>query len=198
MSEWFFQECIETDREMLLLAAIESHEIDVEARDCVDRTPLMVALEYGKPEVVKALLVLGANPSGTSDDGGTCLSRAIDAGDFESLRLLIDAGADIELSSSGFYTPLALAATRGNVAMVQYLLQRGANIEARGEMEETPLIEACLFGQAETAALLLRSGADPTAKDACGRSALEAANQWPGFVAALNAASTEASTPPSG
>lgn len=188
MADWFFQECIEAGKESLLIDAIQSGEIGIEDRDCIDRTPLMVALEMGRSSLVKTLLGLGASPDAKSDDGGTCLSRAIDAGDAESLELLLEQGADIELASSGCHSPLALAAARGRVEMIEQLLRRGANIEARGEMEETPLIEACYFGQAEAVTVLLQHGANRLATDAFGQSAMDIAREHggPAVVAALS------------
>ena len=56
MSDDFFQECIEAELGLTLVAAIESGEIDIESRDCYDRTALMVALDYAKPELVSDLL----------------------------------------------------------------------------------------------------------------------------------------------
>lgn len=187
MSDGFFQECIEAEQDSILIAAIESGEVGIESRDCYDRTALMVALDSKKPELVSALLALVANPNSSSNDGETCLSRAIAASDTVSLRLLLDAGADIELQSSNFLTPLALSAGSGNIEIIDYLLQRGANIEAKGEMEETPLIEAAFFGQAEVVKFLLKKGADRAAKDAFGRTALEVATEqgWPNVIAVL-------------
>ena len=177
MSEWFFQDCIESEQESLLIDAIQADHVGIEDRDCVDRTPLMVALEFRRTSLVRTLLSLGANPNGKSNDGKTCLSHAIDADDAESLDLLLEAGADIEQIGSSFLTPLALAAVRGNVKMIEHLLRRGANIEARGEMEETPLIQACFFGQAEAVASLLRHGANRSAKDSFGNTALVVAHE---------------------
>ena len=182
-------ECIETGLEELLLADIMSGKVGIESRDWADRTPLMVAVEFRKTHLVNALLGLGASAGSKSDDGETCLSRAIDGDDFKSLTLLVESGADIEQMSSGYLTPLSLACVRGNVTMVEYLLKHGANLEARGEMKETPLIEAAFFGQAQVVAVLLGNNADRTAKNAFGQTALEVARErgWPNVVAALSA-----------
>ena len=74
MSDWFFQDCIEADLSAFLISAIESGEISSDSRDAYDRTPLMVAIEFEKTELVEALLVLGGDASGKSSDGETCLS----------------------------------------------------------------------------------------------------------------------------
>lgn len=62
-NDWFFEECIKSDQEALLLSAISSGEIAIEDRDCIDRTPLMVAIEHGKLGLVQSLLSFGANPN---------------------------------------------------------------------------------------------------------------------------------------
>ena len=74
VTDWYVQECIETGQESLIFTAIEAGEMEIESRDCVDRTPLMVAAEFKKPNLVRSLLALGANPSSQSNDGDTCLS----------------------------------------------------------------------------------------------------------------------------
>lgn len=188
MNDWFFQECIEAEQESLFLSAIDSGEVDIEDRDCIDRTPLMVAIEFRKPALVERLISAGANPNSRSNDGDTCLSRAIQADDLKSLELLLEAGADVELVGSNFSTPLALAAIRGNCAQIEILLSHGANIEARGEMDETPLIEACYCGQAAAVTLLLKRGADRSATDTFGQTAPMIAKErgWPLVAAALS------------
>lgn len=175
MSDWFFQECIEAAQEPLLLSAIASNEVGIEDRDCVDRTPLMVAIEYDRLELARTLLSMGADPSSASNDGETCLSRAVESGNTELLTLLLKSGADIEQIGQNFLTPLSLAAVRGDNTTIEFLLGQGADIEARGEMEETPLIEASYFGNHTSVLCLLKYGAARSAMDTFGRTALEVA-----------------------
>lgn len=177
MNDFFFQDCIESDQASLLLSAISSGEIAVEDRDGIDRTPLMVAIEFGRLALVQSLLALGANPNSKSNDGETCLSRCIDKNSTELVEALLDAGAHIEQIGANFLTPLALASMRGDESMINYLLCRGANIEARGEMDETPLIEASFFGQEAALICLLEHGADRSAKNAFGCDALTVAKE---------------------
>lgn len=176
MDEQFFEARIREGGESRLLDLVQSGSVSVADRDCMDRTPLMVALEIGSTDLVVALLALGSDASGKSDDGATCLSRAIENGDLGLVKILVEAGADLELYSTGFLTPLSLAAIRGNTEIMRYLLSKGSNIEARGEMEETPLIEAAFHGQSESVALLLNSGANRNAIDTFGRTFVDAAN----------------------
>jgi ankyrin repeat protein len=176
-NDWFFSECIKAGVEQLIIDGINSGEIEIESRDCLNRTPLMVAVEQNKHELVRELLRLGANPSGKSDDGQTCLSRAIEGNDLPLLKLLVESGADIEFASSGPYSPLAVAAIRGRLDMIKYLFQMGANLESKGDMDCTPLMDACFFGEAGAVAVLLKLGSNRTAKNAFGRTAWDIAKE---------------------
>lgn len=163
--------------EVSLLQIITSDEIALEDRDCIDRTPLMVAIESGEFTLVRSLLALGADPDSRSNDGETCLSRSIHGQNTKIVEALLHAGTDIEQIGTGFLTPLALSCVLGNVPMIKCLLHHGANLEARGEMDETPLIEAAFFGQQDAMICLLEQGADRSAKDAFGRDALTIAKE---------------------
>jgi ankyrin repeat protein len=155
MNELFVQEAIECGELALIIDALKSGQLGIEARDDYDRTPLMVAVQYGKRELVGALLGMGADVNAESGDGATCVSRAIEKNDLDTLKLLLEAGADIERKSAGFYGPLSLAVVRGHLPIIEYLLAQGADIEARGEMDETPLMEAW-FGFCWRAARIAR------------------------------------------
>ena len=105
MNDWFFEDCLVEKNHSKLINSIKSGKVGIEDRDCIDRTPLIVALDVDESQLVKPLLELGANPSSITNDGNTPLSLAIQCGDFNSMKLLVDAGADIELRSRGLFSP---------------------------------------------------------------------------------------------
>lgn len=66
---------------------------DLEARDRLGRTPLMVAVSGGSPSLARLLLEQGANPDGRSSED-LPLARALERQRPELIRLLLAHGAD--------------------------------------------------------------------------------------------------------
>ncbi len=88
----------ESGDELLLLAAGLGHKkiaielldkgINVNARGIKDRTPLMAAAAFNKPELVKLLLDKGADVTASDDEGITALQVAENKGNMEISTLL--------------------------------------------------------------------------------------------------------------
>jgi ankyrin repeat protein len=84
--------------ELLLLASGLGHNdiisvmidsgISVNARGLKQRTALMAAAAFDRPEIVKILLAKGANPDAKDEDGNTAFDVANDRGSDEVLALL--------------------------------------------------------------------------------------------------------------
>jgi hypothetical protein len=107
-----------TDADKALFDAIKANDLpacllaledgaNIEARD--GRSPLFdgctpLLSASGAPQVMRALLQLGADPNARSASGWTALIRACDAGHLESARLLLDAGAEPHLRTDEGYT----------------------------------------------------------------------------------------------
>ena len=115
----------------------------IETLDSHGDSPLHVAIENGRSDIVQLLLERGAsvenvreNPSYTERKGLT--------------------GPDLRL------TPLALAATENNTQSIELLLKYGAEINSSRSRESyTALHYAANFGNITAVAMLLASGADP-------------------------------------
>lgn len=84
--------------ELLLLASGLGHAdivramidagVDVNGRGLKQRTALMAAAAFDRPQVVSVLLEMGADPEARDDDGNSALDVARDKGDDEVLSLL--------------------------------------------------------------------------------------------------------------
>lgn len=122
-------------------------------------TPIILAAQSGRKEIVELLLDYGANVNDKSDDGstplhGACASivMAIKDGAIEShedvdgipdekevVEFLISKGANVNASHLYGETPLHLAAEFGNLGIVELLLKHGANTLAEDQNHLTAL-----------------------------------------------------------
>lgn len=105
-----------------------------------DDTPLIKAIQSGKPDMVAALLSLGANPNLKAHYGNdTPMSVAVKKGNVDIMRQMLDAGGDANARMS-IGTPLFVYAVAArNDAMADLLLSRGANPDAGRDGEWTAL-----------------------------------------------------------
>lgn len=81
MSNWFFQECIESGQDSLLLSAIASGELGEE-------TPLIEAAFFGHASAVIALLRRGADRSAKDAFGRNAVMAAADGGHSDIVSIL--------------------------------------------------------------------------------------------------------------
>jgi len=142
-------------------------------------TPLCIAVQEKRADIVKVLLAARANP----DDecyGSTPLGDAV-KGDLEIARLLIEAGASVRKGSS----PMILDACRaGDLKIIRLLLEHGASANTKYEVGrgstrdrilQTPLKSAAESGRIDAVAFLIAHGADVNAKSPNDDTALHAA-----------------------
>jgi ankyrin repeat protein len=122
--------------------------------------PLVIALIHGPPDLVRALLDLGADPNVPAQDGFPSLHAAIDAPRADRhalLRLLLERGADPNAQRGiNDGTPLHHAVWRRDLEAVRLLLAHGADPGLRTRIDDrtTPREEAAAMGFAEAVALL--------------------------------------------
>lgn len=93
------------------------------------RTPIFVALNAGRTEVLSLLIEKGANinykiPSGEMK-GLTPLNYAVALGDFQAVTILVNSGADLNSSFQNL-TPLERANKKGLAEIVNFI-ERGKN-----------------------------------------------------------------------
>lgn len=117
----------------------------VNARDFLDRTPLMYAARSGRAKIIKFLLEQGTDIN--------CRNRwlkesaliiASSGKDARTARLLIENGANVNVRSFEGWTPLMIACQLGNVKMVKLFLEKGANVHLRAHNKKTALFYACM------------------------------------------------------
>ncbi|KAJ6439209.1 reverse transcriptase [Purpureocillium lavendulum] len=121
------------------LAIILADEHDVNETSTLGRSALGVASATGCTEIVRLLLMKGADPKLTTWRGRTPLLAASYGGHVEVVKLLVEIGADIAVASEEGTTALSAAAANGHVEVVELLIEKGADLtvaEERGQSSE--------------------------------------------------------------
>jgi ankyrin repeat protein len=114
----------------------------VNARDDDHQTPLLLAMQYDRSDLVRFLLEYGADPNLEGASGKT------------PLHMLSDCRADCIL------------------VVAQSLLERGADVNALDKDHQTPLLLAMQYDRSDLVRFLLEHGADPNLEGASGKTPL--------------------------
>ena len=115
-------------------ALLASSQVNVEARNAQDESPLMMAALKGNLEAVKALLARDADVNKT---GWAPLHYAASAGSRQHvaiIALLLENHAYIDATSPNGTTPLMMAAQYGSNEAVQLLLDEGADPTLKNQL----------------------------------------------------------------
>lgn len=175
-----------------------------QARDASGASVILVAAYNMKPDVVSALLDIGApvdifeasvlgkvdriqeilkgNPARASEhapDGFTPVALAAFFGQPAAVKALIAAGADVKAAAKNALKVQALhAAVAGrNLEIVTAVLEAGADPNAQQQAGFRPIHEAGSNANRALAELLLKHGADPTLPSDNGKNAIDLARE---------------------
>lgn len=134
---------------------------EVNARDALGSTPLLVAAWSGNTEIARFLVTHGADVNAIQPETrSTPLEYAVLTGRPLMLELLLKAGARVDTRYRDNQTVLHLAAAGGNPEIVSPLLTAGADIGCADVNGNTALDQAVLHGQAGIVSLLIAHAAD--------------------------------------
>ena len=158
--------------EYVVKRMVLDENVDIEARDKDNRTPLWYASRNGHEKVVQLLLKNGADVEAKDDYGRTPLWYASGSGHEKVVQLLLENGADIEVRDEDGRTPLWYAFSGGHEKVVQLLLKNGADVEAKDNYSRTPLWYTSGSKHEKVVQLLLENGADIEARGKDGRTPL--------------------------
>lgn len=132
-------------------ALLASPELQVEARNAKDESPLMIAAIKGNVDAVKALIQRDADVNKT---GWAPLHYAASAGSPRHLAiiaLLLEQHAYIDAASPNGTTPLMMAAQYGSGEAVQLLLDEGADPTIKNQLGLTAADFALRVSRTESA-----------------------------------------------
>lgn len=175
-----------------------------QARDASGASPVLVAAYNMKPDVVNALLDLGApidifeaavlgkvdriqeilktNPARASEyapDGFTPVALAAFFGQPAAVNALIAAGADVNAAAKNGLKVAALhaAVAGGKLEIAKAVLEAGGDPNAQQQAGFRPMHEAGTKANRALAELLLKHGADPSLTSDDGKSAIDLARE---------------------
>ena len=102
------------------------HGTYLDARDSYDKTPLYLAVQNGRADVVHYLLKKGANPNVRDEKWGkTPFHIAAYYGEITIAKLLIKYGANANARDASGRTPLHIAVEERNTDVIKALLRYG-------------------------------------------------------------------------
>jgi len=166
-----------------------TRKAQVEARNKLGATALMIASMRGHADMVRLLLGKGkADPNAKGADGWGALGITVAGGSVEVMSLLLQHGADPNSSSTLGRTALLESALAGRLALCARLIEAGADMNVQTELGRTPLMEAARKGHLEIVQLLVDHGADALLKNKAERSALQLAAPHPKVATVLEKA----------
>lgn len=113
---------------------------DVNMRDNLNETPLMLACRYcHNAEIIQMLLQAGANVNAQADlRFNTALMSACRWNNLEVVKLLVQAGANVNYAADRGYTALMSAAEfNPDAEVIRYLVANGADIAAKDMYRST-------------------------------------------------------------
>jgi len=118
-------------------------DIDINARDCNNRTALNFAVANGHIHTTKLLIEKGADIHTVYDDHSPLLHITTLSKDLLMAELLLNAGVNInDICGDRRSTALHGAAMNGNVDVVKFLLKNNANKYLKNNRGETALDHA--------------------------------------------------------
>lgn len=140
------------------------------------RTPLMIAAAAREVEIVRALLLAGADPvlrTEKSDSAWFLLGTSSDDNSQQVRSMLQVKGAAIDTLAADQSTLLMRAAAAGNQELVDWLLRGGAKIDLQDKTGRSALMYATLSPSGEpTLQLLISRKAQVNLADVEGKTAL--------------------------
>jgi len=113
------------------LIQLKKSGIDLCACDYDMRTPLHIAVNHGHIELVKYLILEGANVHAKDKNGDTPLHLAIKNNNYDVVNVLIKTGALLDMPKNRIGDMVNNAAANGKIKLVQTLNLAGATLEEK-------------------------------------------------------------------
>ena len=112
-------------------ASASASNVGIDAQDSSGCTPLLIASQYGHPDLAAFLIRRGANPHAIDSSRDTALHWAAYKGSVEVCGMLLHLlGVEGQLDALDAFgqTPLHLASLRGNIDTVMFLMEEAESV----------------------------------------------------------------------
>jgi ankyrin repeat protein len=119
-------------RAVNVVAFLLENGANINDRDTIDQTPLIIAAFNGCTDIVRILLDAGANIEHRNDQGENALISATQEGNIDTVKLLLEHGADINQPNADGETALDLAIRLRQKKELIELLREKTNGNAKG------------------------------------------------------------------
>ncbi|CAC5362212.1 unnamed protein product [Mytilus coruscus] len=146
-----------------------NHDVDVNKCAFDNQSPVMIASEHCRTEIVRMLLDRGVDCNIFDIMRKSALMKASEHGHTEIVKMLLDEGADFECDHTERF-PVMFACEGGHTEIVRILLHRGAVCNKVDFHGRSPVMMACEGGHTEIVQMLIHRGADLEKYDIEGRS----------------------------
>jgi|GEM_PF-3466116 len=126
------------DGDLKTVNVLAAKGVNVNAKDETGKTALLwVAPARDNPEMVMALLALGADARASDNDGNTALMIAASQDNPGIVGALLAAGVEIDATNNNGRTALMATAFRANIEMVKLLLAKGSDLKLKDKEGKT-------------------------------------------------------------
>jgi len=155
-----------------IIESMLSLGLDINSRDSLGTTPVMVAAASGKMEAVDFLLVKGADPSLTTNIGRNLLHAAAEGGNLSIVETMLSKHIAVDLEDNDGITSLMIAASKNNLEIVDYLLGKGADPNLQSKKGRNVFLIAAEYGSIAVIERLLSCGLNIDSRDGEGNTPL--------------------------
>jgi ankyrin repeat protein len=131
---------------------------NVNARGARGQTPLHLAVDAQRYDILHLLLEKSADPNVRDDEGAAPLDDAVWRGSTDAVAMLIAHGARLnDPNTQTGATPINEAAYRGVTPLVRFLLELHPDLRVVDKRGRGPLTNAILMGKEDCAVLLMQA-----------------------------------------
>lgn len=155
---------------------------DVDEKDKVGGTPLLLAVTTGNTKIAEILLKSGASVNAQADNKDTPWLLAGASGRTEILKMMEPLKPDLTIRNRYGGNALIPACERGHVDTVEFLLTTDIDVDHVNNLGWTCLLEAVILGDGgadhwKIVKMVLDKGANPNLADKDGMTALSHAKE---------------------
>ena len=149
IKEWNLLHSAAEGGDVSIIEMMLSLGFDVNSKDSLGTTPLMVAAAKGKKQAVDFLLTKGADPSLRTLIGRNLLHAAVEGGDVSIVETVLSLGIPVDSTDKDGLTPSMIAVSvlsNNKLETLEFLLRNGADPLLKNESGRNVLFISAQYG----------------------------------------------------